>query len=113
MKENDHLHYKGYTGTVKYSEEDKIFHGKIVGIKSLISYEGDSVKTITQDFMNAIDEYLEHCAAWGDEPEKPYKGSFNIRIESDLHQQAALTASSRGMTLNSFVEEAIRKYVAT
>ena len=112
MNANNYLHYRGYIGSVEFSEKDEVFHGKVIGIKSLISYEGDSVSTITQDFRNAIDEYLDDCLACGDEPEKPYKGSFNVRIEAELHRKAALTASSRGMSLNAFVEEAIRQNVA-
>ena len=112
MKTDNHLHYKGYIGSVEFSDEDKIFHGKVIGIKSLISYEGNSVDTITKDFRNAIDEYLEDCEKHGDEPEKAYKGSFNVRIEADLHRKAALAASSRGVSLNTFVEEAIRQNVA-
>ena len=61
MKADTYLHYKGYDGSVEFSEEDAVFHGKVVGIKALISYEGDSVSAITQDFRNAIDEYLDLC----------------------------------------------------
>jgi predicted HicB family RNase H-like nuclease len=105
------LHYKNYTGSVEFSEEDAVFHGKVLGIKALISFEGDSVDIITSDFHKAIDEYLKFCATKGKAPEKPFKGSFNIRIGADLHRKLALTASSRGVSLNSLVEDAIRQTV--
>ena len=108
---NNYMHYKGYTGSVEFSEKDAVLHGKVVGIKSVISFEGDSVSSITEDFHNAVDEYLEFCAKNDNPPEKPFKGSFNIRIGSDLHRKAALTAGARGVSLNTFVEDAIRQNV--
>ena len=113
MKADNFLHYKGYTGSVEFSEEDAVFHGKVVGIKALISYEGDGVSAITQDFRNAIDEYLDFCAENDKEPEKPFKGSLNVRIGAELHRKAALAASMRGISLNAFVEDAIRNTVTT
>jgi predicted HicB family RNase H-like nuclease len=107
-----YLHYKNYTGSVEFSEEDAVFHGKVLGIKALISFEGDSVAAITSDFHKAVDEYLKFCAAKGKEPEKPFKGSFNVRINADLHRKLALTAASRGISLNSLVEDVIRQSVS-
>ena len=108
---NNYIHYRDYVGNIEFSEEDEIFHGKIIGLKNLISFEGDSVKTLTEDFHNAVDEYLEFCELNGKKPEKPFKGSFNVRIQPELHRQAALEASARGLSLNSFVEDAIRHNV--
>ena len=111
MKSNNYIHYKDYVGSVEFSEEDAVFHGKVVGIKSLISFEGDSVSTLIEDFHNAVDEYLDFCAENGKEPEKPFKGSFNVRIGAELHRKAAMSASAKGVSLNAFVEDAIRKTV--
>jgi predicted HicB family RNase H-like nuclease len=105
------MNYKGYYGSVEFSEKDAVFHGKVAGIKSLISFEGDSVSSLTEDFHNAIDEYLAWCAETDKVPEKPFKGSFNVRIGSELHRRAASAASSRGVSLNAFVEEAIRQSI--
>jgi len=112
VKYGNYLHYKNYVGSVEFSNEDSCFHGKIIGIKSLISFEGDSVKSITNDFHNAVDEYLKLCADKGKEPEKPFKGSFNVRIDAALHRELALAASVRGVSLNTMVEDAIRQSVS-
>jgi predicted HicB family RNase H-like nuclease len=106
------MNYKGYIGSVEFSEKDTAFHGRVSGIKALISFEGDSVSSLTEDFHNAIDEYLEWCSQTGKEPEKPFKGSFNVRIGSELHRKAALAASARGVSLNTLVEDAIRQNVS-
>jgi len=111
MKTSNHLQYKEYTGTIEFSEEDGVFHGKVIGIKSLISFEGDSVSKLTADFQNAVDEYLDFCTENGTTPEKQYKGSFNVRIAPQLHRQLAHYSSSNKRSLNSIVEEAIRSYI--
>lgn len=111
VKSGGYLHYKDYIGSVEFSEEDAVFHGKTVGIKSLISFEGDSVSAIVEDFHNAVDEYLEFCGNTGKQPEKPFKGSFNVRIGAELHRKAALTASIRGISLNALVEDAIKQMI--
>ena len=111
QREGNYLHYKNYTGSVEFSGEDSCFHGKVIGIKSLISFEGDCVNSITEDFHKAVDEYLKFCAEKGKEPEKPFKGSFNVRIGTALHRKLALTASVRGISLNTLVEDAIRQAV--
>jgi len=111
VKSNNYLHYKDYIGSVEFSETDGVFHGKVVGIKSLISFEGNSVSAIIKDFHNAVDEYLDFCAETGKQPEKPFKGSFNVRIGADLHRKAALAASARRISLNTLVEDAIKQTV--
>lgn len=107
------IHYREYIGSVEFSEEDEVFHGKLIGMKKAsISYEGDNVTSFIKDFHDAVDEYLEHCEENGIQPEKPFKGSFNIRIRPELHKKAALAASDKGMSLNSLVEESIQQYLS-
>jgi predicted HicB family RNase H-like nuclease len=108
---SDVLEYKGYSGTVEYSLADNVLFGKVLGIKGLISYEGDSVQNLRKDFEGAVDEYLEMCAENNEEPQKPYRGSFNVRVSPELHRSLAIYSFSRGQTLNSTVEEAIKRHV--
>ncbi|UII20362.1 type II toxin-antitoxin system HicB family antitoxin [Fulvivirga ligni] len=103
-----YLKYKGYTGSIEYSPEDNLMYGKVLGIKGLISYEGQTGKQLEEDFKEAVDTYLEDCKEENSKPEKPFKGSFNVRIPSSLHQQAALLAMETQTSLNSLVTEAIR-----
>jgi len=105
------LNYKGFFGSVEFSDEDDVFHGRIIGINDRITYEGDSVKSLRKDFNAAVDDYLNVCSRLGKEPEKSYKGSFNVRIEPVLHRQLVVYSFSHGKTLNAVVEEAIREYV--
>jgi predicted HicB family RNase H-like nuclease len=105
------LEYKDYCGTVEYSAADNVLHGKVLGIRGLISYEGDSLQNLKEDFEGAIDDYLDSCAEDGIEPQKPYKGNFNVRVSPELHRSLAIYSQSHGQTLNSTVEEAIRRHV--
>ncbi|MDE6568711.1 MAG: type II toxin-antitoxin system HicB family antitoxin [Lachnospiraceae bacterium] len=105
------LSYKNYNGTVEYSKEDSCLFGKVIGIKSLLSYEGVSVKELEQDFQNVIDEYLNDCKERNTDPEQPYKGTFNVRISPELHRKIAVYAIEHGKSLNAAVEEAIGNMV--
>lgn len=105
------LEYKGYTGSIEYSKEDDLLYGKVVGINGLISYEGKTGSELESDFKEAVDAYLSDCKEEGTLPEKPFKGSFNVRISAELHQKAALLAMEDKMSLNNFVAESIRERV--
>ena len=82
-----------------------------MGIRGLISYEGTTAGELVEDFHGAVDDYLELCQAQGIEPERAYKGSFNVRISPELHRRAAICAAARNISLNSLVEQSLEKYV--
>jgi predicted HicB family RNase H-like nuclease len=104
---NDILEYKGYYASVHFSSEDDVFHGKLQGIDDLVNFEGASVKELKKAFREAVDDYLETCKELGKEPNKTYKGTFNVRITTDLHKEAANFAASHNISLNDFVKTAI------
>jgi predicted HicB family RNase H-like nuclease len=103
----DLLKYKDYYASVQFSAEDEIFFGKVLGIEDLISFEGTSVKELKKAFYHAVDDYIKDCRKSGKEPNKTYKGSFNVRISSELHKEASIFAASRNISLNDFVKTAI------
>ena len=103
------IKYRGYVGTVEISEEDDVIFGKVMGVSDLISYEGHACSDLIADFHEAVDDYLLTCEQEGIAPEVPYKGSFNVRIPSELHREAALSAAESGLTLNQFVANAIKE----
>jgi predicted HicB family RNase H-like nuclease len=105
------LEYKGYNGSVLYSSEDKVLHGRIVGIRDVITYEGKNVSSLEKNFKAAVDEYLKFCKAEGKTPDKPFKGSFNVRLGRDLHKRAALYAEEHDRKLNSVVHDALEEFL--
>jgi len=101
------LKYKDFVGSVEYSASDECFFGKIIGTSDLVTFEGNSVDILKGAFIEAVEDYLVLCREAGKEPQKSYKGSFNIRISPELHREAAVVASKEGISLNAFVERAI------
>ncbi len=106
------LQYKGYTGSVAFDAEDKIFYGRVLGIRALIGFEGTTVEDLEKDFHAGVEDYIAMCAEKGIEPEKPFKGTFNIRLDPSLHQRLVTHAMDEGKTLNAFIKEALEKAVS-
>ncbi|MBQ4133266.1 MAG: type II toxin-antitoxin system HicB family antitoxin [Desulfovibrionaceae bacterium] len=97
--------YKGYAGTVEYSESDAVLFGRIAGIDDIISYEGESVGELRQAFQEAVDDYLSHCEATGKTPNRPYSGKFTLRIDPALHARLAARAQAMGKSLNQYAAD--------
>ena len=110
------MKYKGYYGSIEFDEDELIFHGKLQFIPSLISYEGDSARDIKQAFEEAVDDYLQVCEERQITPDKPFKGTFNVRVGESRHEKAVLIAQKIGTSLNDFVKQALdhefEKYAA-
>ena len=105
----DMMEHKGYYGSVHYNDDDRVFYGKLEFIRGLISYEGQDVESLHAAFEEAVEDYLELCSQQGREPDRPFKGSFNVRVGKELHRQAALMARQRGLSLNAFVIDALKR----
>jgi len=105
------LKYKGFIASVSFEDEDNILFGKIEGINDLIMFEGESVTEIKQMFREAVDEYIESCKHFNKPLLKSFKGSFNVRVKPDIHQQAAMLAKMQGISLNQLVQKAIEKEI--
>ncbi len=85
----------------------KFFMEKVIGINDLVTFEGQSVSELKKAFKEAIEDYLETCAELNKQPDKTFKGSFNVRVPVNLHRKAALVAAQKNMTLNEFMKIAI------
>lgn len=105
------IEYKGYQSKVEYSKEDNVLHGKIEGIKDLVTFECESALDVRKEFEAAVDDYLDYCKSCNKQPDKSYKGSFNVRIAPYLHRAAALKAFKESKSLNEVVERAISEYL--
>lgn len=105
---SNYLKYKEYLATVEYSTEDEVFYGKLFGINDLVTFEGASVKEIKTAFEEAVNDYIETCKEVNKKPEKSFKGSFNVRVPSELHKNAAFIAVQNNVSLNDFVKGAIQ-----
>lgn len=107
----DALTYMGFIGSVHFSAEDAVFHGKLEGIDDLVTFEGSSVQELVKAFHAEVDDYLALCKRLGKQPHKSFKGSFNVRISPDIHRKAALKAAMMGVSLNQLIQKAVEKEV--
>ncbi len=108
---NELLKYKGYLGSVEVSLEDKCLHGKLLHVRDVVSYEGDTVEELRCAFQGAVDDYLETCAELKRDPQKPFSGTFNVRVGPDLHREAAIRAEINGVSLNDLVRAALSGHI--
>lgn len=111
MKSNI-LEYKGYHTHIEFDKETLSLHGKIEGIGDLVNFSSKDISSIEKEFHEAVDDYLAFCSEVGKEPDKEYKGTFNIRIEPQLHRKLAIKANKENESLNATVEKAIKAYLS-
>jgi len=108
----DVLNYKGFIGSVHFSADDNVFFGKLEGINDLVTFEGETVKELTDAFHYVVDEHIKDCEKENIAAEKSYKGSFNVRLTPELHRRIAISAKMRGESINKFVLEALSQSVS-
>jgi len=106
---NSMLEYKGYHATIEFDADDNIFVGEVFGITDSLNFHGASVSELKKMFKQCIDNYLDLCKQIGKNPDKEYKGSFNVRIPPEMHKKAALEATRQRITLNQYVVRAIEQ----
>ena len=102
------LHYKGYQGRFDYDAEADIFHGEVMHLNDVVTFQGRSIDELKTALADSVDDYLELCKEVGKKPEKPFSGRFNIRISPELHQQISKRAADTGMSLNSWIVENLK-----
>jgi len=105
------IEYRGYIGSIEYSCEDKCFFGKLEMINDLVTFEANSADELETNFHNVVDDYLQTCKELGREPQKTFKGVFNVRIDSELHQKIYKEALKAGISLNSFIKNTLQQKV--
>lgn len=86
------MKYKTYIGSVEFDEEKEMFFGSVLGIRTSINYQGQDAGALVRDFHRAVDDYFAACAAAETEPERAYKGTFNVRVSENLHREDCFRA---------------------
>jgi predicted HicB family RNase H-like nuclease len=105
------LIYKGYIGHVEFDDEADIFHGEVINTRDVITFQGKSVTEIKKSFHDSINDYLSFCKERNEQPEKPFSGKFNLRIDPELHRQVYIAAKQNHISINQWVADAIKHQI--
>ncbi|SOD03941.1 Predicted nuclease of the RNAse H fold, HicB family [bacterium JGI 053] len=101
------MNHKGYTATVEYEPDDRVFHGRVNDISDVVTFEGTSVDELESGFRNAVDEYVAFCEERGRVPQRPYSGRFLVRVPPAVHRRVSEAATRAGQSMNAWVQNAI------
>lgn len=107
------MNYKGYGCTIRFDDEAEIFHGEVTGLRDVVTFQGRTVDELKAAFHASINDYLEFCAARGEEPDKPYSGRFLLRVEPSLHRRLVELSSEEGESLNNWIASRLGELTET
>jgi predicted HicB family RNase H-like nuclease len=105
------MDYKGYIGKVEFDDDAGVFHGEVLNLRDVITFQGKTVAELRKAFHESVDDYLEFCTERHEEPEKPFSGRFVVRVDPMLHKSIAIQARLADTSLNSWVQDVLRKAV--
>ena len=103
------LNYKGYTGRVEFDDEAGLFHGEVLGLRDVVTFQGRSVEALEQAFRDSVDDYLAFCEERGEEPDRPFSGRLMVRLPPELHREVYLRARKEGQSLNQWIADRLAK----
>ncbi len=101
------IEYKGYTGVFEFDPSIDAFHGRVIGLQDVVTFEGRSVEELRSEMEESVEDYLSLCAEVGKKPERPYRGEFLVRTTPEVHRAVATAAEAAGLSLNAWVETTI------
>ncbi len=110
---SDILRYKKYTGHFDYDNDAEFFHGEVMDIDDVVTFQGKSVAELKSAFQESVEEYLAVCKKIGKSPEKPYSGKFTIRVSPDIHREVSIAARSSGKSINEYIRDLLQKTIST
>ena len=105
------MEYKGYTGKVEYDEEAEVFHGEVINLRDVVTYEGKTVEELKTAFADSVDDYLDFCRKRNEEADKPFSGKFLLRIDPNLHKRIHIRSKLEDKSVNSWVSDVLERAV--
>lgn len=103
------LEHRGYVGRVEYDDEARLFHGEVLDLRDVVTFQGTSVEELEAAFRDSVDDYLEFCEERGEEPDKPFSGRLMLRLSPDLHRAVYVRARREGKSLNQWISEKLQE----
>ncbi|MCL4492588.1 MAG: type II toxin-antitoxin system HicB family antitoxin [Nitrospirae bacterium] len=105
------MEYKGYTAKVEFDDKAEIFHGEVIGIKDVVTFQGRTAKELKKAFRESVDDYLAFCKERGESPDKPFTGKFVVRLSPELHRKIYLSAKFSNESINAWLNEKLSRAV--
>jgi predicted HicB family RNase H-like nuclease len=105
------MEYKGYLARAEFDDEANLFHGEVVNIRDVITFQGQSVAELRQAFEDSVEDYLAFCAERGEEPNRPFSGQMTVRLSPEQHRKVILAAEKAGKDLERWIAEVLEQAV--
>jgi len=99
--------HKGYKGHFEYDESADIFHGQVIGIRDVVTFQGRSIDELKTALEDSIDDYLEMCEQEQKSPDKPFSGKFSLRLTPELHSSVSESAILTHKSINTWIIDAV------
>ena len=106
------MEYKGYHAVTEFDADLRVFHGEVININDVITFEATTADDLIKEFHTSVDVYLQICKKKGKTPDKSYSGKFNVRLTPSLHKQIHVQARKQNKSINDFMIEALEKAVS-
>jgi predicted HicB family RNase H-like nuclease len=103
------MEYKGYLSRVEFDDEADIFHGEVINVRDVITFQGRSVNELRRAFEDSVEDYLAFCAERGEEPDQPFSGWFTVRLSPEQHRKVILAAEKAGERVDNWVAEILNR----
>jgi len=106
------MNYKGFEAKIEYDDEARIFHGEVINLRDVITFQGECVDELEQAFRDSVEDYLDFCAKRGEKPEKPFSGKLILRLSPELYREVTYCARRKNISVNSAIAEAVATYTS-
>lgn len=101
------MEYKGYLAHIEFNDEAGIFHGEVVDIRDVITFQGKSVDELIKAFEDSVEDYLAFCTEHREEPDQPFSGRLTVRLSPEQHRKVILAAQKAGKSIDRWVTEVL------
>ncbi len=101
------LNYKGYTASIEVDTDAGLIFGRVLGIQDVVTFKGETVAEIKQEFYNSVDDYLEFCQSTGRSPDKAFSGKLPFRTTPEHHRMLFIAATKVGKSVNAWMDEVL------
>ncbi len=103
------MEYKDYLARVEFDDEANLFHGEVINIRDVITFQGRSVEELRQAFEDSVEEYLTFCAERGEAPEPPFSGRVTLQLSPEGHRRVVLAAEKAGKDVQAWAAEVLEQ----